>query len=260
MTSPKELASLSRDDLLGLVVELQRQIAELRAEIEQLTRGGTRQAAPFSKGTRVAEPKPPGRKPRADPFHYREAPPPEAITEPPVDVQGTLDACPACGGPLEETRVDLAFTTEIPARPRPQVTQYRVWVCRCTVCGHQVRGHHPDVAPDQYGTTAHRLGPRVMAAAHVLHYGGGIPVRKVPTVVAALTGVRLTQGALSQDALRRAAGPVGTVYEQLRTAVPEAPVVHTDDTGWRVGGEQAYLMVFETARGHGLSNSVPPSS
>jgi hypothetical protein len=85
-----------------------------------------------------------------------------------------------------------------------------------------------------------------MAAAHALHYGVGIPVRKVPAVLAALTGVQLTQGALTQDALRRAAGVVGTADEQLRAAVPAAPVVHTDDTGWRVGGEPAYLMAFET--------------
>ena len=140
----------------------------------------------------------------------------------------------------------MAYTTEIPEYPRPQVTQYRVWVCRCTTCGIQVRGHHPDVPPNQAGATAHRLGPRVMAAAHVLHYGVGLPVRKIPAVLAALTGVRLTQGALTQDALRRTRGPVGTADGQLRTAVPEAPVVHTDDTGWRVGGEPAHLMAFET--------------
>jgi transposase len=28
--------------------------------------------------------------------------------------------------------------------------------------------------------------------------------------------------------------------------VPAAPVVHIDDTGWRVGGEPAYLPAFET--------------
>jgi hypothetical protein len=39
---------------------------------------------------------------------------------------------------------------------------------------------------------------------------------------------------------------VGTVYAQVRAAIPEAPVVHTDDTGWRVGGEPAFLMAFET--------------
>ena len=114
MIEPKDLPALSREELLALVVELQRQIAELRAEIDQLKRGGKRQAAPFSKGTRVAEPKPPGRKPGAGPFRYREAPPPEAITALPVDVKVTLDACPACGGPLEEERVDFAYQTELP--------------------------------------------------------------------------------------------------------------------------------------------------
>jgi transposase len=246
MIEPRDLSALSREELLALVADLQRQIIELRAEIDQLKRGEKRQAAPFSKGTRIPEPKPPGRKPGAGPFRYREAPPPEAITALPIGVRVTLETCPACGGPLEEERVDLAYRTEIPAHPRPQVTQYRVWVCRCTVCGHQVRGQHPALAPDQAGATAHRLGPRVMAAAHVLHYGLGIPVRKVPTILRLLTGVRLTQGTLTQDALRRAAGVVGTVYTQLRAAIPAAPVVHTDDTGWRVGGEPAFLMAFET--------------
>jgi transposase len=85
-----------------------------------------------------------------------------------------------------------------------------------------------------------------MAIAHVLHYGVGMPVRKIPTVLATLTGVRLTQGALTQDALRRAAGPIGIAYKPLRAVVLEAPVVHTDDTGWRVGGNPAHLMAFET--------------
>ncbi len=86
-----------------------------------------------------------------------------------------------------------------------------------------------------------------MAAAHTLHYGVGIPVRKVPWVLEVLTGVKLTQGAITRDALRRARGAVGMAYQGLRDAVRESPVVYTDDTGWRVGGERAFLMVFETA-------------
>jgi transposase len=106
MIEPEHILTLSREDLLGLVAELQRQIAALtashealRAELDQLKRGGKRQAAPFSKDTRVAEPKPPGRKPGSGTFRYRESPPPETITEPPVDVRVWLDACPVCGGP-----------------------------------------------------------------------------------------------------------------------------------------------------------------
>jgi transposase len=86
-----------------------------------------------------------------------------------------------------------------------------------------------------------------MAAAPALHDGLGIPVRKVPTVLRLFTGVQLTQGSLTQDALRRAVGVVGTVYTQLRAAISEAPVVPTDDTGWRLGGEPAFLMAFDTA-------------
>lgn len=136
--------------------------------------------------------------------------------------------------------------TELPEAVRPQVRRFRVAVCRCTVCGRRVRGQQPEVAPDQYGATAHRVGNRVLATAHVLHYGIGVPRRKVPAVLQELTGVPVTQSALTQDALRRAEGSVGAVYEQLRAAVPQAEAVHPDDTGWRVGGEPAQLRAFET--------------
>jgi transposase len=260
MSDPEHLVSLNREALLALVAELQRQLMEqqrqiaelternaaLQAALERLTRGAKRQATPFSKGTRVAKPKRPGRKPGRGLFCYREVPLATQFTEPPVDVPVTLESCPDCGGSLTEERVDFAYTTDLPSMPRPRVTQYRVSVCRCTSCGKQVRGQHPAVAPDQYGATAHRVGERVMAAAHGLHYGVGLPVRKVPVVLEALTGVTVTQGAITQDAMRRAQDVIGDVYEQLRAAVPEHPIVHTDDTGWRVGGEAAYLMAFET--------------
>jgi transposase len=235
------------------VVQLQRQVAELsatvdelRAENAQLQRGTKRQAAPFSRGTRVKQPQRPGRKPGQGTFTFRQAPSPEEITEPPVDVPVTLESCPGCGGKLVEERVDLAYVTDLPPLPRPKVTQYRVWVCRCTSCGRKVRGKHPDLSPDQYGVTAHRVGKRGMAAAHTLHYQIGIPVRKVPAALEALTGLRLTQGAITQEALRQAKGPVGTAYQELRRSVRESPVVYTDDTGWRVGGENAHLMAFDT--------------
>jgi hypothetical protein len=56
-------------------------------------------------------------------------------------------------------------------------------------CGQRVRGQHPEVAPDQYGATAHRLGPRVKAAAHTVHYGMGVPVRKLPAILREFSGI-----------------------------------------------------------------------
>ena len=171
-----------------------------------------------------------------------------------LHVAVAAESCPGCGGILEHEGESLAYVTDIPAMPRPQVTEYRVQIpyrgtgqaCRCRSCGRRVRGRHPDVGPDQYGASAHRVGRRVMAAAHMLHYGVGIPVRRVPVVLRALTGVKLSQSAITQDALRRARGAVGDAYHRLRESVRERAVVHTDDTGWRVGGESAFLMAFET--------------
>jgi transposase len=208
MISPHDLASLRREGVLAVVAAWQRQVAEGRAAIDELTRGGKRPAAPLSRGTRGADPKPPERKPGAGPFRDREARPPEAITEPLVDVRVSLDTCPACGGPRAEARVDGAYTTAWPALPRPPGTPYRVWGCRCVVCGQRVRGQHPDVAPDQDGAPAPRLGARVLAAAQTLYDGRGMPVRKVPAVLNAWPGVQLTPGALPQDALQRPPGPL----------------------------------------------------
>jgi transposase len=253
MSSGEDIASLSRKELIALVAQLQCQLKELegsnqelRAEVERLTRQSKRQATPFSKGTRARQPRQPGRKPGQGSFSFRRAPRPQEITEPPVKVPVTLNFCPSCGGRLTEQRVDFTYVTELPPLPRPRVTQYRVWVCQCTGCGRKVRGGHPDLAGDQYGATAHRLGPRAMATAHILHYQVGIPVRMVPLVLNTLTGLVLTQGAITQDALRQARGKLGQKYQGLRAGVRNAPAVYTDDTGWKVGGENAHLMAFDT--------------
>jgi transposase len=251
----KELVSLDREELVALVLRLQGQVAQLTAALDglrkenaELRRAGRRQAAPFSKGTRNPNPKPRGRRPGRGTFNYRMPPSTEEITGPPLDVPVVESVCPGCGGRLEPTGTDLAYLTDIPPTPRPTVTEYLVQVCRCTSCGKRVRGRHPELAPSQRGASAHRLGSRLMAAAHVLHYGAGIPVRRIPMVLQALTGAKVTQSAITQDALRRAQGTVGQAYQELRRLVCHSPVTHTDDTGWRVGGEPAFLMAFETDR------------
>lgn len=45
--------------------------------------------------------------------------------------------------------------------------------------------------------------------------------------------------------MRRARGWVGQVYQELRAGVRDSPVVYTDDTSWKVGGELAHLMAFD---------------
>jgi transposase len=239
-----DLGSLNPAELIALIRELQRQLEELRRENDALRRRQGRSAAPFSKGARKENPKPPGRKPGEGAFRRREDPAGEPGETIPVAVE--TQWCPNCGGALEAIATEIASITDLVEMPRPVVRRYEVEICLCQQCGGRVRGRHADLAAGQCGATAHRLGPRVKAAAHALTYGTGVPVRRVPAILKELTGIEVTQGALTQDAMKRAEAGVGLAYEQLRVEVQKAPVVHTDDTGWRTGGEPAQLMVFET--------------
>jgi hypothetical protein len=251
--SEAELSELSVQELLAVIMELREenarlvgQIAELKRRLEEKERSSKRQAAPFSKGEKKANPKKPGRKAGKGPFSHRDPPSEEEITKR-IEVPLLADRCPFCGSSnLGEITIECAFCTDIPEPPQPQVTAYAIEVRKCLGCGRTIRGQHPQVDASQHGATAHRLGDGVYARAHTLHYGIGVPMRKVPTILRELCGVAITQSAIQQDALRRSQAEVGEEYERLREGVKEAKRVFTDDTGWRINGETAYLMGFET--------------
>src|SRR5690606_1636605 len=71
---------------------------------------------------------------------------------------------------------------------------------------------------------------------------------KVPAVIEELSGIRLTQGALSQAAcgLCEEGAPMHAHYMALREEISRSEVVNTDDTGWRINATGAYLMGFFT--------------
>lgn len=242
------LNALDREELIAVILEQkrlivgqQRVIEELRSAIEQLKRRSS--AAPFSKGTQKPNPKPPGRKPGEGIFCRRTEPLSTPGVEPfhvPVDSA----YCPDCGGELGQPREEMVSVIDIPPIPQPQVRVFVVESCSCRKCGKTVRGRHPDIAVGQQGATAHRVGSRIKALAHILHYVHGVPVRKTPAILEALTGVRVSQSALTQDAIKHTQGAVGARYSQLRDGVKDQAVVHTDDTGWRVSGKTAFLMAF----------------
>jgi transposase len=248
-------AQLNTEQLLELVRQmsaetekLRAENARLRAEIEDLKRKNARQAAPFSKNKRKKNPKRPGRRPGQGEFRNRTAPSAEEYSGPIEDVPVKETACPECGGDLIGDNEEIVTTTEIPQAPKPEIKAYRVHSRTCCRCQRKVRGRHPEVAPDQFGATAHRLGPRAQAAAHTLHYGDGIPQRKVPGVLRSLTGLVVTQCALSQSAIRLGTGdgPVARRYQQLRVEIQLQEAINTDDTGWRINGYLAQLMVFDS--------------
>src|ERR1700691_5169060 len=190
---------------MEVILDQHRMIGELRAEIEQLKRRGG--AAPFFKGTRKPDPKPPGRKPGQGYFRFRTEPEGVGATE--ATRVAVTGCCPDCGGALGEAVEEIVSTTDVPVERRIEVRRYAVETRPCGQCGKSVRGQHPDIAEGQGGATAHRGGPRIKALRNVQHFAHGVPVRKTPAILEELTGVRLTQGAITQDAMKQVDGMVG---------------------------------------------------
>jgi len=146
--------------------------------------------------------------------------------------------------------------------PRTTTTLVRVPVCRCRGCGRRSQGRHPAQVSDALGAAASQVGPRAVAYAAALHYEGGLSLGRTAAALRRL-GLAVTPGGLSH-AFARLGRRSGPTYSAMKDALVASPVVSPDETGWRIGGEKAWLWVFATAamtvyhvaRGRGLAQAT----
>jgi transposase len=224
--------------LQGRVAELEAQVGRLTRLLEQQQRAGKRQAAPFAKRPPAAQPKKPGRRPGAayGTKAHRPPPAPEQITE---AYEAPLPAaCPGCGGSLDETHVDHQYQVEIPRTPIYR--QFNVHVGRCRGCQRRVQGRHPLQTSAALGAAASQLGPDAQAAVVELNKQAGLPHGKVSRALGSLFGIALTPGGSAHTVLR-AARRCEPTYAAICQAVGQSDRVVLGETGWHVGGHNAWL-------------------
>jgi len=222
---------------------LQRRLAEVEAQVERLTgllekqrRAGKRQAAPFSKGEPKDNPKKNGRKPGSAYGAKGHRPPPEHIDE--THEAPLPDACPDCGGPIDETQVEQQFQVEIPRKPIHR--QFNIHVGCCRQCQRRVQGRHPLQTSDALGAAASQLGPDAQAAVVELNKQAGLSHGKVTRVLNRLFGINLSRGGSAHTVLRTAQR-CQPLYAELCTTMAQSEWVVLDETGWRLGGHSAWL-------------------
>ncbi|MBX3412602.1 MAG: IS66 family transposase [Pirellulales bacterium] len=232
-------------ELRGEVDTLREQVARLSAALEEALRRGKRQAAPFSKGPPLEEPKPPGRRSgkRHGPHAHRSVPP---------RIDETYDAplppnCPHCASSqLGETHVAVQYQTEIPRRVIYR--QFNVHVGACHDCGRPVAGRHALQTSSARGAAASQLGPQVHALLAVLNKELGLSHGKSVKLLGTLFPELRLARATSVRSMLRTSQRCALAYEQLRRDVRGAAEVAPDETGWRVGGRLAWLHAFVSQR------------
>jgi transposase len=218
---------------------LRDRVQQLEADLAVLKQAGKRQATPFARRTHVAEPKRRGRKAGQGTFAHRSPPGPEQVKET-QDVP--LSGCPECGGPLTDLKAHEQFVVDIPP-VQPVVTRYVTHSGYCAACRQRVRSHHPEQTSDATGAAGVVVEPRAKALAADLKHRLGASYGKVCEVINDAFGLKVTRGGWCQ-ADQRLAEQARPVYVELIEALRACAVVHSDETGWRIGLLSAWLWVF----------------
>jgi transposase len=234
-----------REDLRRSEAErqrLRRENEKLKEELEAARRNASRQAAPFSRGTRVARPRRPGRKPGAAYGLRAHRPLPSHIDE-------TYEAplppqCPDCAHAVRPLRVATQYQEELPVQ-RPLVRAFHVHIGTCTHCGRRIQGRHPLQTSDALGAAAVHLGPQAVAFVVLLNKRFGLPYGKIVALLRDRFGLRVTRGGLVQ-AIHRAARRARPTYVTLCETVRGSPIVTVDETSWRVDVYLQWLWAYVT--------------
>jgi transposase len=229
-----ENASLAADN-----ARLQDEIARLSDLVETLSRAAHRQSAPFSRNNRTPHPRRSGRRAglRYGTRAHRRIP--EHVHEDVFVPHPRF--CPDCGDELVADGEDYVYEQEIPPVAVRNV-RYRMCRGRCRRCHKVSRGRHPAQSSVAFGAAACHLGPRAVALAVVLNKECGVSATKIARLFG-LFGLSITPGGVV-GVLDRAARAAGPTYAALVEGVRNSAVVSPDETGWRVGGRNAWLWAF----------------
>jgi transposase len=236
--------------LRARVEKLERENADLRGEnarlreaLEEARRSGKRQAAPFSRGKKKERPGRPGR--RAGSEYGRRA---RRAAPKHVDDKVTVDCpliCPHCGGGVRLEGKSSQYQTDIP-RIEPTTREFEIHYGRCLHCHRLVQGRDSRQISDARGAVGGvQIGPNTIAMTAHLNKACGMSYERIAEVLAQMFGLRVSRSTLARSLLRlgRKAAPT---YTNLIEHVRGSPVVSPDETGWRVGGDKAWLWTVAT--------------
>src|SRR5215210_5440855 len=253
------LRGLSRDELIELVVrlgemvmaagqqperiaELERQLAELQAEVRRLStppKTSANSSVPPSvgfKANRAARRRRRGKR-RGHPGTSRRR------QRPAVIVRCRPTTCAGCGEALPEAgqrRVGRSQVIELPPI-RPVVVEAWQYAASCAGCGHRTKGTYPaGLEPTR------TFGPQVEALLAYFHERHHVGYERLVELCRDVFGLAISQGGV-ENILRRLVERARPTYAAIGETVRGSPVINSDETGARVAGRTRWQWVFQTA-------------
>jgi len=253
-----QLEQLSKPELITLVKQLfdrleqaELRIAQLEAQVEQLTQENARLKKDSSTSSKppssdIVKPAPPpakrGRGKRkiggqpGHPKHERAPFPPEQID---AAWDYTLDACPDCGGVLQNARREPRLVQQVELVDKPvRITEHRAPAHWCPRC----RKVHQALLPDAV-RRAGLVGPRLTALVAYLKGGCHASYATIQTYLRDVMKVDLSTGQLAR-LIGKSSAALRRPYEQLRASLPDQARLNVDETGHKDRGDSHWTWCF----------------
>ena len=149
-----------------------------------------------------------------------------------------LECCPHCRGRLQRcNRTRTRIVEDIPEEIQPIVTEHTIHRDYCPAC----KKHVEPVVDEALPKAA--VGHRLVALTAWFHYGLGVTIDQVVSILSHHLHARLSPGGLV-SIWRRTAEILTEWYEQIGREARESSHLHADETGWRVSGKTHWLWCF----------------
>ena len=253
-----DLAQLSREELIRLIlsqyqqnVALQEAIAQLKADNEALRLKLEKGKKPPTNSSNSSQPPSRDRKrslpsdrrkrrhgpPAGHPRHER-----KFVANPDHIVEVKAESCPSCHADLrcaEGFLRDVNQITELPPA-KAEVIEVRQYTVTCPKCG-QVQVTQPAAGLEMRRTFGARLEATVVYYRQEQH----MSYQRTEEAMWELHGVTISQGGIDQI-MQRAGQKASQRMEAIREKVCQSAVIHSDETGSRVNGQNWWEWVFCT--------------
>ena len=253
--TPEALDSLSKQELIALVLAQQEQIRLLMARVAELEarlgippKTPDNSSLPPSKGQKANRPEKQKKPRKGRPGAARK------LAENPDFVRDVFaDNCPGCGkaaSPCDQPGVYAYDHIDLP-EIKPVITRVNIHSGICRHCGKRIAGTPPaGMLPGS------PFGPAIAALAIYLHTRHMVSYSRLVEMFKGLFGLDISEGAIA-NIFSRAAEPFAAEAGRIDAEVRASPVIASDETSARVEGQTGWQWVFgsATAAAHRIAAS-----
>lgn len=153
----------------------------------------------------------------------------------------SLNRCPVCRNAVGDA-VDtvIKYEEDIDLAPRKTIKKYTITRHWC--------GHCEEYVKSPEAPNIQRIGLNCLGYILYARYRLRLTDQKIQESLQDLYGFRISLGEIVEK-LKTAEALFGKDYESICELIKQASIVHADETGWRMDGENWWLWVFLTDKG-----------